>query len=170
MYLPVWPKVKIPRWDTNGGCRANGSISPVLSFLSRYTCRVKHLPGKPVVLYDLVRPGTDDAVARVEKLDGWWAKGVGVLGRSHLAPGTGVWLPGVSSVHTLFVRMPLDLVFLDRELRLVRVRLAVVPFIPLVWCPGAHHTIELSAGTIKRSDLLNLGERWTLRDASETQA
>lgn len=87
-------------------------------------------------------------VARVARLDGWWAKGRGVIGKPPLPIGEGVWLPGVAAVHSLFVSGKIDLLFLDRQYRTLR----LLPHFPtwrlLGGAPGAHHTLELGAGTL----------------------
>jgi uncharacterized membrane protein (UPF0127 family) len=51
--------------------------------------------------------------------------GLALLDRS--AAGAGLFLPGCRSIHTFGMRFPLDLVFLDLELRRVSVRRAVPP-------------------------------------------
>lgn len=93
---------------------------------------------------------TGVVLARVARLDGFWRKGRGVLGLRALPPGEGVWLPGVASVHTVGVAFALDLLFLDQGLR----TLAARPDVPAgrVWAGarGAHHTLELGAGTLAR--------------------
>jgi uncharacterized membrane protein (UPF0127 family) len=43
------------------------------------------------------------------------------------AAGTGLLVPGCRSVHTFGMRFPLDLVFLDHELRQVSLRRSVPP-------------------------------------------
>lgn len=101
-------------------------------------------------------------VAAVRRADGWWAKGRGVIGWPSLPCGQGLWLPGVSSVHTFFVPFSLDLLFLDADLQMVRVAAAVRPWRPLAMAFGAHHTIELGAGTLFGL-MPKKGERWELR-------
>ena len=102
--------------------------------------------------------------ATVERADGFWAKGWGVLGRANLPPGEGLWLPGVASVHTLFVRFPLDLLFLDREFRAVRLAPGTSPWHWLEGAAGACHVLELGAGTLTRSvPKARVGEAWELR-------
>lgn len=51
--------------------------------------------------------------------------GLALLDRS--AAGAGLLLPGCRTVHTFGMRFPLDLVFLDLELREVSLRRAVPP-------------------------------------------
>jgi uncharacterized membrane protein (UPF0127 family) len=100
---------------------------------------------------------TGRTIATVRRLDGWLAKGIGVIGRAGMAAGTGVWLPGVASVHTCFVRFSLDLLFLDREFRLLKAVPAVHPWRLLVTCPGAWHTIEMGEGSLL-DDVLKPGD------------
>ena len=45
----------------------------------------------------------------------------GLLGRRGLAEGEGLLLQPAGSIHTFFMRFPIDVVFLDREQRVVRV-------------------------------------------------
>lgn len=116
--------------------------------------------------FSLIHAPSGLAVARVVRCEGWWAQGRGVLGMASLAPGEGLWLPGVASVHTLFVRFPLDLLFLDAQFRQMRVCTGVSPWRPLVRAPGAHHTVELGAGTLARLPVTPApGDAWELRAA-----
>ena len=116
-----------------------------------------------MTLYALVHTATGRVVAQILRADGWWAKGLGVLGRPALAPGAGLWLPGVASVHTLGVRFPLDLVFLDQDFSTVRVVQNVQPNRWLVRAGGAAHTLELGAGTLARMGFaVQVGDIWRL--------
>lgn len=107
-------------------------------------------------------------MAHVVRLDNWQAKGRGVIGLPKLAPGEGLWLPGVSAIHTLFVIGSLDLLFLDEDGRCVRPVEAFPAWRPLAWARGARDTIELGAGTLSRFDLGACdGDRYILRSDDE---
>ena len=110
--------------------------------------------------YQLVYVPTGQAVAVVTRAEGWWAKGWGVLGRRSLPAGEGLWLPGVASVHTVFVRVSLDLLFLDARLQAVRLAPRTPPGRWLVWAAGACHTLELGAGTLTTA--MQRGDGWRL--------
>ncbi len=69
----------------------------------------------------------------------------GLLGRSGLEAGEGMLFPRTGSVHTMFMRFPIDVVFLDAELRVLSVREAV-PAWHAVKERGAKWTLELAAG------------------------
>jgi hypothetical protein len=72
----------------------------------------------------------------------------GLLGRDGLAPGEGLWIVPCESVHTFFMRFPIDLVYLDRENRIRKVRSAVGAW-RMSACFSAHSVLELPAGTVR---------------------
>ncbi len=82
----------------------------------------------------------------------------GLLGRDSLPPGEGLWIVPCESVHTFFMRFPIDLVYLDREKRVRKVRHKVGAW-RMSACFSAHSVLELPAGTVRgtetqRGDLL----------------
>lgn len=70
----------------------------------------------------------------------------GLLGRPPLEPGEGLLLVPCRAVHTFFMRYPIDVVFLDRELRVLRVCSRVRPW-RLRACRRAQAVLELPAGS-----------------------
>lgn len=87
---------------------------------------------------------------------------VGLLGRSELPEGEGLWILRSPSIHTFFMRFPIDVVFVDRKMKVKAIYKNVVPWrwILPVW--GADSVIELPAGTVTRKvlqvgDQLNVG-------------
>jgi uncharacterized protein len=76
----------------------------------------------------------------------------GLLGRSDLPRGEGVLLRPASSVHTWFMRFPIDVVFLDRELRVVKVVPQLAPW-RVASGRGARAVLELAAGECERRGL-----------------
>jgi uncharacterized membrane protein (UPF0127 family) len=70
----------------------------------------------------------------------------GLLGRDGLLPGEGLWIAPCESVHTFFMRFPIDLVYLDRKLKVKKVRHSVGAW-RLSACFTAHSVLELPAGT-----------------------
>jgi uncharacterized protein len=81
----------------------------------------------------------------------------GLLGRSELPPGEGILLRPASSIHMWFMRFPIDAVFVDRDLRVVRIVPDLRPW-RLAGARGAHAVIELAAGECERRGLAE-GER-----------
>lgn len=61
-----------------------------------------------------------------------------------------MWIVPCESVHTFFMKFPIDLVYLDKKRRVLKVRPAV-PAWRLSACLRAHSILELPAGTIERT-------------------
>jgi uncharacterized membrane protein (UPF0127 family) len=76
----------------------------------------------------------------------------GLMGVPRLEPETGLLLPRTSSVHTHFMRFPIDVVFLDAERRIVSVVAALRPW-RLARAKGAKSVLELAAGECERLEL-----------------
>ena len=76
----------------------------------------------------------------------------GLLGAAALPAGTGLLLPRTSSVHTHFMRFPIDVVFLDDGGRVVAVRPALPPW-RFAAARGASSVLELAPGECARLGL-----------------
>ena len=74
----------------------------------------------------------------------------GLLKHERLEPGEGLWIVPCESVHTFFMKFPIDLVYLDKRRKVRKVRHAVAPW-RLSACLLAHSVLELPAGTAERS-------------------
>jgi uncharacterized membrane protein (UPF0127 family) len=86
---------------------------------------------------------------RCELADGVWTRLRGLIGRAGLEPGAGLMLRPAWAIHTSFMRFPIDAVFLDEELRVLRVREGLRPWRAAV-APGAAAVLELPAGEAAR--------------------
>lgn len=75
----------------------------------------------------------------------------GLLGRDSLATGGGLWIVPCESVHTFWMRFAIDLVYVDRALRVKKTRSAVGPW-RISACLSAHSVIELPAGVVRETD------------------
>jgi hypothetical protein len=86
----------------------------------------------------------------LEVADSGEKRNKGLLGRKGLPPGGGLWIVPCESVHTFFMKFPIDLVYLDRKKQIKKLRSAV-PAWRLSACFSAHSILELPAGTIRSS-------------------
>ena len=75
----------------------------------------------------------------------------GLLGRNGLAAGEALWIVPCEAIHTFGMRFPIDLVYLDRQRRIVKVKSCVRPG-RLSACLSAHSVIELPAGAVSASN------------------
>ena len=81
----------------------------------------------------------------------------GLLGRRTLPSGEGILLKPASSVHMAFMRFPIDAVFLDRELRVVKIVDDVRPW-RAAGSRGARAVLEIPAGEADRRGV-RVGDR-----------
>jgi uncharacterized membrane protein (UPF0127 family) len=86
----------------------------------------------------------------------WQARGfltrlVGLLGRSSLQPGEALVLKPCNSVHTAFMRFPIDVVYVDRAERVVKVAPELKPFRVSAALRTSASVIELPSGTLDRT-------------------
>jgi len=104
----------------------------------------------------------------LETADGLWAKFLGLMGRPTLPDGACLWLPESNGIHMMFMRFPIDAIFVGRPdaadggraVLSVHERLpAWRGLVPLV--RGAHGVLELPAGTIAASGT-TVGDRLLL--------
>jgi uncharacterized protein len=85
----------------------------------------------------------------------------GLLGRADLPAGEGILLRPASSVHTFFMRFPIDVVFLDRDGVVLDVEPDVAPW-RLAGRRGANAVVELAAGESARRGIA-VGDRLALQ-------
>ena len=85
----------------------------------------------------------------------------GLLGRADLPAGEGILLRPASSVHTFFMRFPIDVVFLDRDGVVLGVEPDVAPW-RLAGRRGAKAVVELAAGESARRGIA-VGDRLALQ-------
>jgi uncharacterized membrane protein (UPF0127 family) len=84
----------------------------------------------------------------------------GLLGREGLDAGEGLLLRPASSVHTFFMRFPIDVVFLDRSLVVLGIHDTIDPW-RTASQRGAKVVLELPAGESSRRGLA-VGDQLTL--------
>jgi uncharacterized protein len=113
------------------------------------------LPLPPMVARNLTRGSL--LATDLESGDGLWRKFMGLMGRPSLADGAGLWLPDSNGIHMMFMRFPIDAVFLGRPTDdgsrpVVAVRERLRPWLGLVpFVRGAHGVLELPTGVVASS-------------------
>lgn len=99
--------------------------------------------------------------SRVEIAESISSRIFGLIGLDRLAEGGGLLLRSCSSVHTLFMRFPIDVVYLDNNRKVVAVDINLKPWRlgGLYW--RARHVLELRCYTaclLKNGDKLEFLE------------
>jgi hypothetical protein len=78
---------------------------------------------------------------------------VGLLGTVDLPTGEGLWIARSPSIHMLFMRYPIDAVFMDRGGRVVRIVERLPPWRIVAWVRGAHDCLEMPAGAARAAGI-----------------
>jgi uncharacterized membrane protein (UPF0127 family) len=88
---------------------------------------------------------------RVEEARSFGARFVGLLGRKELPFGEGLHIVPCNSIHTFFMRIAIDALFLDRGLKVVKVFPSLPPWRATSVYFTAHSVLELPSGTVTAS-------------------
>ncbi len=80
---------------------------------------------------------------------------LGLMGRSTVPGALALWLPTCRSIHTCFMRFPIDVVYVDADLRVIRIHRNVRAWRASWGGRGSRHAFEVRAGD---ADSLGLRE------------
>ena len=87
----------------------------------------------------------------VEVARNFFARGMGLMGRARLPENSGLVIDGCNGIHMMFMRFPIDAVFVDKKGVVLKIYERLRPWIgivPLVW--RADKVAELPVGTVRR--------------------
>ncbi|MCR5177126.1 MAG: DUF192 domain-containing protein [Anaerovibrio sp.] len=95
-----------------------------------------------------------------EVADTFLKRFIGLMGRRTLLPGTGLILYPCSSIHMMFMRFPIDVLFFDKSMNIIKTGHRLKPWTGFSIAPRAYGVIELPAGSLEA--LRNQDRNWTL--------
>ena len=80
----------------------------------------------------------------------FWARGRGLMGRASLPDSYALIIFPESSIHTFFMRVPIDVLFVDRDDKVIGLRAAMPPSRPFAGVAPwrGRYVIEMPAGVI----------------------
>ena len=112
----------------------------------------------------------------VRKADNFLTRLVGLLRRNALGPEEALWLVPSKGVHTVGMRFPIDVIFLDRSNHVIDSVSGLAPYRLSRWRTAAHSVLELPRGAIKKSSTeigdeveITLAEISAMDDLKETE-
>jgi hypothetical protein len=79
---------------------------------------------------------------------------VGLLMRREIRPDEGLWIEPCSAIHTMGMRVPIDVIFLDKAKRVLRLHPKVPRWRWALVCWKARSVVELGSGALQEIDLL----------------
>lgn len=78
--------------------------------------------------------------------DSFWSRMKGLMGKKDLPEDEGLLLVPCNSVHSMFMRFPIDLLFLNRELRVIKIIDRFKPWKATPIIRDCYQVVELKAG------------------------
>lgn len=90
---------------------------------------------------------------KIEKADTFCKRLLGLMGRKNLSAGYALMLKPCNAVHMLFMRFPIDAVFIDKEFRIKKIVRNLKPWIGFAICLEAWAVLELNAGEASKLQL-----------------
>ncbi len=107
---------------------------------------------------------TGEIVAtKVKVAQGWLERMLGLIPRKRVEPTEGLWFDDCAVIHTIGMKAEIDVVFLDKDDRVLRTVCAVPQNKFLLACHGARSVVELGSGALHRCDVLT-GDRFILEE------
>ncbi len=105
------------------------------------------MPGEYLIAFNRTRGR--EVASRVGLADDAASRSRGLLGRETMAREEGLWIVPCPMIHTFFMRFAIDVLFLDRGLRVVRVLEGLKPWRVSPWVFRAHSVLELAGGALQ---------------------
>ncbi|HEY2989666.1 MAG TPA: DUF192 domain-containing protein [Candidatus Binatia bacterium] len=113
---------------------------------------------------------------KVRKADSFLTRLLGLLKRNKLGPEEALWLVPSKAIHTVGMKFPIDVIFLDRHNKVVDTVPAMVPYRATKIHLAAYSALELPKGSIRKSRTeagdqldISLAESSAVDDLRETQ-
>jgi uncharacterized membrane protein (UPF0127 family) len=102
---------------------------------------------------------------KIQVADTFLTSFIGLMGRKSLNPMAGLLLRHCTSIHTFWMRIPIDVIYLDRSLKVQAIDVALKPWRVGTITKNVRHVLELPAGTAVTTGL-QVGDTLAIRDTS----
>lgn len=81
-----------------------------------------------------------------------WNRLIGLMGKKNLPEGDGLLITRSSSIHTCFMRIPIDVLFVNADDQVVDIEENMPAWRARIGRGGAKYVIEVPAGTVARTN------------------
>lgn len=95
---------------------------------------------------------------KVKEAKSFWQRFRGLMGVTRLEDGEGLWFQNCSSIHCFFMKIPIDVVYVDKNYHVAGVE-TVQPWKMGSRYKGARHVLEVKAGgagAVRVGDVLQI--------------
>jgi len=99
------------------------------------------------------------ATLKIELADNFLKRLLGLMFRRRLEAGNGLLLAPCNSVHMLFMRFAIDVIYLDENFCIKKIVRDLTPWLGISFCFGAWGALELPSGEAERLKLV-IGQKF----------
>ncbi|MBU9711588.1 DUF192 domain-containing protein [Evansella tamaricis] len=89
----------------------------------------------------------------IDKYDSFSSRFKGLMFRKIPLENEGIWIIPCNSIHMFFMFISIDVVFINKDLKIIKVFPNVQPWTIIPPVKGAHSALELPIGTIEKFEL-----------------
>ena len=93
------------------------------------------------------------SMVEIELAESFLSRLRGLMGRKKLEKGRGLLLAPCNSIHMLFMRFSIDVIYLDKEFCIKKIARNVPTWIGMSFCFGAWAALEMASGEAERLKL-----------------
>jgi uncharacterized membrane protein (UPF0127 family) len=98
-----------------------------------------------------------------KRADSFSSRFKGLMFRKEPLKDEALWLLSCNSIHMFFMRFPIDVIFLDKQLCIVKTVEDIRPWSLVLPVRGAHSCLELPVGTVQKYKFKEL-DRLDIKD------
>jgi len=88
-------------------------------------------------------------IPRLAVATAFWVRFMGLMGKKAIGTDEGIFFPHCNSVHTFFMRFPIDVIYLSQSGEVLRVYESVSPWRLLLPAKRVKHVLEIQANRAK---------------------
>ena len=92
-------------------------------------------------------------ILTVEVADSFFNRLRGLMFRKHLEVGHGLLITSCNSIHMMFMRFAIDVVYLDKDYTIIKIVRNLRPWLGVSICLSASSALELNSGEAQRLNL-----------------
>lgn len=83
----------------------------------------------------------------------FWDRAKGLIGTKQLPANKGIWFPRTNWIHTMFMSMPIDVIYLDKKMNIKKLQPNLKPWRFPAPVFSANSVVEAQSGFIAQNDL-----------------
>ena len=102
-------------------------------------------------------------VSKLSVADNFKTRAQGLIGRSSMEDSEGIWFPNSNWIHTWFMSMPIDVIYLNKQMQVAKLQPGLKPWRLPAPVFKASSVLEVTSGFIEQNEI-QLGDKFHVGD------